>query len=93
MFAVDDIDDVVARMCAHGAELIGEMQYEDTYLLAYIRGPEGIIVGLAEELRKAPTRTGKGAARPKPVSRARPAGRKNTARKGGGAHRRRRPVD
>ena len=50
MFAVDDIDDVVARIRAHGAELIGEMQYEDTYRLAYIRGPEGIIVGLAEEL-------------------------------------------
>jgi catechol 2,3-dioxygenase-like lactoylglutathione lyase family enzyme len=50
MFAVDDVDDVVARMRAHGAELIGEMQYEDAYRLAYIRGPEGIIVGLAEEL-------------------------------------------
>ena len=50
MFAVDDIDEVVARMRAHGAELIGEMQYEDTYRLAYIRGPEGIIVGLNEEL-------------------------------------------
>ena len=51
MFAVDDIEDVVARLRAHGAELIGEMQYEDTYRLAYIRGPEGIIVGLAEETR------------------------------------------
>ena len=50
MFAVVDIDDVVARMRAHGAELIGQMQYEDTYRLAYIRGPEGIIVGLAEQL-------------------------------------------
>jgi len=50
MFAVEDIDDVVARMRAHGAELIGEMQYEDTYRLAYIRGPEGIIVALAEPL-------------------------------------------
>ena len=50
MFAVDDIDDVVARLRAHGAELIGEMQYEDTYRLAYIRGPEGIVVGLAEQL-------------------------------------------
>jgi catechol 2,3-dioxygenase-like lactoylglutathione lyase family enzyme len=50
MFAVDEIDDVVARLCARGAELIGEMQYEDTYRLAYIRGPEGIIVGLAEQL-------------------------------------------
>jgi len=50
MFAVDDIDDVVARLRDHGAELIGEMQYEDAYRLAYIRGPEGIIVALAEEL-------------------------------------------
>src|SRR5258706_1356995 len=72
MFAVDDIDDVVARMRAHGAELIGEMQYEDTYRLAYIRGPEGIIVGLAEESRKGSTRTRKGTARPKPASRAKP---------------------
>ncbi len=50
MFVVDDLDDVVARLRAHGAELIGEMQYEDTYRLAYIRGPEGIIVGLSEQL-------------------------------------------
>jgi catechol 2,3-dioxygenase-like lactoylglutathione lyase family enzyme len=50
MFAVDDIDDVVARLRAHGSELIGEMQYEDAYRLVYIRGPEGIIVGLSEEL-------------------------------------------
>jgi catechol 2,3-dioxygenase-like lactoylglutathione lyase family enzyme len=50
MFAVDGIDDVVARMQAHGAELIGEMTYGDTYRLAYIRGPEGIIVALAEQL-------------------------------------------
>src|SRR3954468_22130215 len=51
MFAVDGIDEVVARMRAHGAELIGEMQYENSYRLAYIRGPEGIIVALAEQLR------------------------------------------
>ena len=50
MFAVEGIDGVVARMRAHGAELIGEMQYGTTYRLAYIRGPEGIIVGLAEEM-------------------------------------------
>ena len=50
MFAVDDIDAVVAHMRAHGAQLIGEMQYGDTYRLAYIRGPEGIIVALAEQL-------------------------------------------
>jgi catechol 2,3-dioxygenase-like lactoylglutathione lyase family enzyme len=51
MFAVDGLDDVVARLRAHGAELIGEItQYEDTYRLAYIRGPEGIIVALAQQL-------------------------------------------
>src|SRR5688500_3535711 len=51
MFTVDDIDDVVARLLAHGAELVGEVvQYEDTYRLAYVRGPEGIMVALAEQL-------------------------------------------
>jgi catechol 2,3-dioxygenase-like lactoylglutathione lyase family enzyme len=51
MLAVDDIDDVVARLRAHGAELMGEVvQYEDMYRLCYIRGPEGIIVALAEQL-------------------------------------------
>ncbi|PTY04283.1 glyoxalase [Opitutaceae bacterium EW11] len=51
MFAVDDIDDVVARLLAHGAELVGEVvQYGDTYKLAYIRGPEGLIVALSEQL-------------------------------------------
>jgi catechol 2,3-dioxygenase-like lactoylglutathione lyase family enzyme len=50
MFAVDRLDEVVAHMRGHGAELIGEMQYGDAYRLAYIRGPEGIIVGLAEQL-------------------------------------------
>ena len=51
MFTVDDIDAVVARLRAHGAELVGEVvQYEDTYRLCYVRGPEGIIVGLAEQL-------------------------------------------
>jgi catechol 2,3-dioxygenase-like lactoylglutathione lyase family enzyme len=52
MFAVDNIDDVVTRLLAHGAELVGEVvQYEDTYRLAYVRGPEGIIVGLSEQLK------------------------------------------
>ncbi len=52
MFAVEDIDDVVARLLAHGAELVGEVvQYGDTNRLAYIRGPEGIIVGLSEQLK------------------------------------------
>lgn len=51
MFAVDDIDDVIARLRTHGAELVGEVaQYEDAYRLCYIRGPEGIVVALAEEL-------------------------------------------
>ncbi len=49
MFAVDDLDAVVARLRARGDEIIGEMQYGDTYRLAYIRGPEGIIIGLAEQ--------------------------------------------
>ncbi len=51
MFAVDDIDAVVARLRVAGAELIGEMRYENTYRLAYIRGPEGIVVALAEQLQ------------------------------------------
>jgi catechol 2,3-dioxygenase-like lactoylglutathione lyase family enzyme len=50
MFAVDEIDAMVSRLIAHGAELIGEMQYGNTYRLAYIRGPEGLIVALAEQL-------------------------------------------
>ncbi|MFF9287175.1 VOC family protein [Streptomyces griseosporeus] len=51
MFAVDDIEDTVARLRPHGAELVGELaQYEDSYRLCYVRGPEGIIVGLAEQL-------------------------------------------
>lgn len=51
MFAVDDIDETVARLCAIGAKLIGEIvQYENVYRLCYLRGPAGIIVSLAEEL-------------------------------------------
>jgi catechol 2,3-dioxygenase-like lactoylglutathione lyase family enzyme len=51
MFAVDDIDDVVSRLLAGGAELVGEVvQYGDTFRLAYVRGPEGILVALAEKL-------------------------------------------
>jgi catechol 2,3-dioxygenase-like lactoylglutathione lyase family enzyme len=56
MFAVDDIDGVVARMRTLGAEIIGEMQYEKSYRLAYIRGPEGIMVALAEQLGKGTSR-------------------------------------
>ena len=50
MFAVEDIDAVVERMLAHGAALIGRMEYGKSHRLAYIRGPEGIMVGLAEQL-------------------------------------------
>ncbi len=51
MFAVDDIDDTVARLRGRGAELVGEIaQYEQAYRLCYVRGPENIVVGLAEEL-------------------------------------------
>ena len=51
MFAVENVDDVVARLRTHGAELVGEIaQYEDVYRLCFLRGPEGIIVGLAEQL-------------------------------------------
>jgi len=51
MFAVDDVDDVVDRLRSHGAELVGEIaQYEDVYRLCFVRGPAGIILGLAEQL-------------------------------------------
>ncbi|MFE0700972.1 VOC family protein [Streptomyces sp. NPDC058872] len=51
MFAVDDLDEVLARLLPRGGELIGEVvRYEDAYRLCYVRGPEGIIVGLAEQL-------------------------------------------
>lgn len=50
MFAVTDMDDMLARVHEHGAEVIGEMRYGETYRLAYVRGPEGIIVALAEQL-------------------------------------------
>jgi catechol 2,3-dioxygenase-like lactoylglutathione lyase family enzyme len=50
MFAVDDIEEILARLQAHGAELIGEVvRYEDAYRLAYVRGPDGIIIALAED--------------------------------------------
>jgi catechol 2,3-dioxygenase-like lactoylglutathione lyase family enzyme len=52
MFAVEDIKEVLARLQARGAELVGEIvQYEDKYLLCYLRGPEGILIALAEQLR------------------------------------------
>ena len=51
MFAVDELPDVVARLRTHGAELVGEIaQYEDSYRLCFLRGPEGIIIGVAEQL-------------------------------------------
>ena len=59
MFTVDDIDDTLARLRKHGAEVVGEVvQYENAYRLCYIRGPEGILIGLAEELGQ---RTSRGA--------------------------------
>jgi catechol 2,3-dioxygenase-like lactoylglutathione lyase family enzyme len=52
MFAVDDIDDTLARLLKHGAELVSSevVRYEDAYRLCYIRGPEGLLIGLAQEL-------------------------------------------
>src|SRR3954449_13338343 len=52
MFAVDDIDDTLARLREHGAQLVSSevVQYEDAYRLCYIRGPEGLLIGLAEQL-------------------------------------------
>jgi catechol 2,3-dioxygenase-like lactoylglutathione lyase family enzyme len=52
MFAVDDVDDTLARLQKHGAELVSSevVRYEDSYRLCYIRGPEGLLIGLAEEL-------------------------------------------
>jgi catechol 2,3-dioxygenase-like lactoylglutathione lyase family enzyme len=51
MFAVDDLDETLARLGRHGAQLVGEVvRYEDAYRLCYIRGPEGLLIGLAEEL-------------------------------------------
>ena len=58
MFAVDDIEEVLAGLQAHGAALVGEVvQYEDKYRLCYVRGPEGIMIGLAEQLGPARSRT------------------------------------
>ena len=51
MFAVDDIDELLVRLLKRGAQLVGEVvQYEDSYKLCYIRGPEGLLIGLAEQL-------------------------------------------
>jgi catechol 2,3-dioxygenase-like lactoylglutathione lyase family enzyme len=52
MFTVEDIDETLARLRKRGAQLVGDVvQYEDTYRLCYIRGPEGILIGLAQELK------------------------------------------
>jgi predicted enzyme related to lactoylglutathione lyase len=51
MFAVEDLDDTLARLAKHGADVVDQVvQYEDVYRLCYIRGPDGILIGLAEEL-------------------------------------------
>lgn len=58
MFAVDDLDDTLARLRKRGATLVGEVvQYADTYRLCYIRGPEGILIGLAQQLGHQTSRT------------------------------------
>jgi catechol 2,3-dioxygenase-like lactoylglutathione lyase family enzyme len=52
MFAVENIDEMVSRLSKHGAQLVGEVvQYQDSYRLCYIRGPEGLLIGLAEQLK------------------------------------------
>jgi len=52
MFVVDDVDETLVRLRKHGAQLVGEVvQYQDVYRLCYIRGPEGVLIGLAEELK------------------------------------------
>lgn len=53
MFAVEDVDEMVTRLTSHGAQLVGEVvQYQDSYRLCYIRGAEGILIGLAQEIGK-----------------------------------------
>ena len=55
MFAVDDLDATLARLRTHGAQLVGDVvQYEDAYKLCYIRGPEGLLIGLAEQIGAVP---------------------------------------
>jgi predicted enzyme related to lactoylglutathione lyase len=57
MFAVDNLDDTLERLNKRGGQLVGEVvQYEDAYRLCYIRGPEGILLGLAEELGRSGSR-------------------------------------
>ena len=57
MFAVDDLDDTLDRLREHGAQLVDEVvRYEDVYRLCYVRGPEGILIGLAEQIGWRPTR-------------------------------------
>ena len=53
MFTVDDIDDTLARLRRHGAELVGDVvRYEDAYRLCYVRGPDGLLLGLAQEIKQ-----------------------------------------
>ena len=61
MFTVDDIDETIARLRERGAQLVGDVvQYEQAYRLCYIRGPEGLLIGLAEELRRPASRAREG---------------------------------
>ena len=58
MFAVDDLDDTLARLRSLGAELVRDIvEYEDVYRLCFVRGPSGIIIGLAQPLKELPGRT------------------------------------
>jgi predicted enzyme related to lactoylglutathione lyase len=57
MFAVEDLDDTLARLGRRGATVVGQVvRYQDVYRLCYIRGPEGILIGLAEQLGQQPSR-------------------------------------
>jgi predicted enzyme related to lactoylglutathione lyase len=51
MFAVDDIDETMERLRKRGAQLVGEVVHKDAYRLCYVRGPEGLLIGLVQELR------------------------------------------
>lgn len=56
MFTVDNLEELLSRLTKHGSEVVGEVvQYEDVYRLCYIRGPEGLLVGLAEQLSPIPS--------------------------------------
>jgi catechol 2,3-dioxygenase-like lactoylglutathione lyase family enzyme len=79
MFAVENLDDLLARLRAHGAEVVDQVvQYEDSYRLCYVRGPEGILIGLAEELGRPESETRE----PKPARAKTRAAKTRTAKAG-----------